>query len=170
MGPGHLFFSGIMRLMSWPDREHFFVPFAILCSLSPLISCIHSSVFSDWRCTVSSKFFDTQVPSISTKELLLPRHTCCILSRLCCNERSLLLSSHLSRIGGIESPSCSAYGHLPQDISNLILHCPARDSFCTARFLATLSLYDLWSKPWGSCLASGAPWSSAMPHPLEGVR
>ena len=26
----------------------------------------------------------------------------------------------------------------------------------------SLSLYDLWSRPWGSCPASGAPWSSAM--------
>ena len=32
---------------------------AILCSLSPLISRIHSCLFSDWRRTVSSKFFDT---------------------------------------------------------------------------------------------------------------
>ena len=38
-------------------------------SLSPLISHIHSSLFSGWRRTVSLKLFDTQVPSISTDEV-----------------------------------------------------------------------------------------------------
>ena len=50
------------------------VPSAIPCGLSPPISRIHSSFFSDWRRTVSSKFFDTQVPLISTEELVLPPH------------------------------------------------------------------------------------------------
>ena len=35
------------------------VPSAIPCSHSSLISGIHSCLFSDWRHTVSSKFFDT---------------------------------------------------------------------------------------------------------------
>ena len=35
------------------------VPSAIPCSLSPLISHIHSSLFSDWGHTVLSKFFNT---------------------------------------------------------------------------------------------------------------
>ena len=60
-------------------------PSAIPCSLSPLISRIHSCLFSDWRCTVSSKFLDTQVSSISTGKLVLPRHACCVPSRLHCN-------------------------------------------------------------------------------------
>ena len=55
---------------------------AIPCCLSPRISRIHSCLFSDWRRTVSSKFLVTQVPSISTKELVLPRHARCVLSRL----------------------------------------------------------------------------------------
>ena len=50
----------------------------IPCSLA-LIFHIHSSLYSDWSCTVS-KFFDTQVSSISTKELVLPYHACCALS------------------------------------------------------------------------------------------
>ena len=65
-------------------------PSAIPCSLFPLISRIHSRLFSDWRRTVSSKFFDTPVPSISTDELVLPRHARCVLSRLRCNGHSLL--------------------------------------------------------------------------------
>ena len=93
-------------------RGALLAPSAIPCSLFPLISRIHSSLFSDWRSTVSSKFFDTQVPSISTEELRLPRHARCVLSRLRCNGHSLLFSSYLFRIGRIESPSCSASGHL----------------------------------------------------------
>ena len=81
------------------------VPTAIPCSHSSLIYGIHSSLFSDWRHTASSKFFDTQVPSISTEQLVLLRHARCDLSRFCCNGHSLLLSSYLSRIGRIENLS-----------------------------------------------------------------
>ena len=79
-----------------------------------------------------------------------------MLPRLRCNGHSLLLGSYLSRIGRIENPSCSACGHSSQDISHLILHCPATDSL-----RHSLSLYDFWSIP-----ASGAPWSSTMPPSL----
>ena len=58
---------------------------AIPCSLSPLTSRIHSCLFSDWRRTVSSKFFDTQVPSVTIEKL--------VLSRLRSNGHSLLLNS-----------------------------------------------------------------------------
>ena len=139
-------------------------PSAIPCSLSPLISCIHSCLFSDWRRTVSSKFFDIQVSSISTEELVLPRHAHCVLSRLCCNRHSLLLGSYLSRIGRIESSSCSTCGHLSQDTSHLNLHCPTTDSL-------RRSLFSNSQRPLvqtlGSCPASEAPWSSAMPPSLE---
>ena len=118
---------------------------AIPCSLSPLISRIHSCLFLDWRCTASSKFFDTQVPSISTEELVLPRHARCVFSRLRSNEHSLLLGSYLSRIGRIENPSCSACGHSSQDTSHLILHCPATGSLPRSLFGDSLSLYNLWS-------------------------
>ena len=115
------------------------MPSAMPCSLSPLISRIQSFLFSNWRRTVSSKFFDTQVPSISTEELVLPRHARCVLSRLRCNGQSLLLSSYLSRFGRIENPSCSACGHPSQDTSHLILHCPATDSLRCSLFGDCLS-------------------------------
>ena len=118
-------------------------PCAIPCSLSPLISHIHSCLISDWRRTISSKFFDTQIPSISTEELVLPCHTRCVLSRLRCNGHSLLLGCYLSKIARIENSSCNACGHLYQDISHLILHCPATNSLCRSLFGDSLSLYDL---------------------------
>ena len=64
--PGHSFLPGNDAADELARRRALLVPPAIPCSLSPLISCIHSSLFSDWKPTVSSKFFDTQVPSIST--------------------------------------------------------------------------------------------------------
>ena len=133
------------------------------CSLSPLISCIHSSLFSDWRHTVSSKSFDTLVPSISIDELVLLHHACCVLSHLRCNRHSLLLSFYLSRISRIKNPSYSACGHPSQDISHLILHCPQR-TLCVACSLAIFCL-STTSGPgpgkspglWGSMVFSHQP-------------
>ena len=143
--PGHSFLPGNDTADELARRGALLAPSAIPCSLSPLTSRIHSRLFSDWKRTVSSKYFDTQVPSISTEELVLPRHARCVLSRLRCNEHSLLLGSYLSRIGRIENSSCSACGHSSQDISHLVLHCPATDSL--RRSLFGDSLYDLWSRP-----------------------
>ena len=141
-------------------------PSALPCSLSSLLSRIHSCLISDWRRTVSSKFLDTQVPSISTEELVLPCHARCVLSRLCCNGHSFLLGCYLSRIGRIENPSCSAWGHQSQDTSHLILHCPAMDSMHRSLFGNSLSLRPL-VQTLGSSSASGAPWSFAMPPSLR---
>ena len=141
--PGHSFLPGNNAADELARRGALLVPSATPCSLSPLTS----RLFSDWRRTVSSKFFDTQVTSISTEELVLPRHARCVLSRLCCNGHSLLLGSYLSRIGRTENPSCSACGHSSQDASHLILHCPATDSLRRSLFGDSLSLYNLWSRP-----------------------
>ena len=143
-------------------------PSAIPCSLSPVISRIHSSLFSDWRRTVLSNLYDTQVPSISTEELVHPRHARCVLSRLHCNGHSLPLGSYHSRICRIENPSCSACGHSSQDSSHLILHCPATDSAPLTLWRLSVSVRPL-VQALGSCPASGAPWSFVMPHPSEGV-
>ena len=150
-------------------RGALLAPSAIPCSLSSLISRIHSRLISDWRCTVSSKFFDTQVPSITTEELVLPRHARCVLSRLRCNGHSLLLDSYVSRIGRTENPSRSACGHSSQDTSHLIPHCPATDSLRRSLFGDTLSLYDLWSKPWGVARLLGLHGLPPCPHLSEGV-
>ena len=111
------------------------MPSAIPCSLSPLTSRIHSSFLSDWRHTVSSKFFDTQVSSIYTEELVLPRHICYCLSHLCCHGHSLLLSSYLSRIGKIENPSCSA--------CRLVRHLSSHSALSSYGLCATRSLAAL---------------------------
>ena len=115
---------------------------ALLVPPTPLIFRIHSCFFSDWRRTVSSKFFDTQVSSFSTEEIVLPRHVRYVLSRLRCKGHSLLLSSYLFRIGRIENSSCSACRHSFQDTSHLILHCQLR-TLLVAHSLATLCLYKI---------------------------
>ena len=167
--PGLSFLPGNDAAVELARRGALLAPSAIPCSLSPLISRIHSRLFSDWRRTVSSKFFDTQVPSISTEELVLPLHSRCVLSRLPCNRHSLLLGSYLSRIGRIENPSFSACGHSSQDISHLILHCPAMDSLCRSLFSDSLSLYDLWSRPCGVARLLGLHGLPPCPHSLEEV-
>ena len=140
------------------------MPSTISYSLSSLISRIHSSLFSDWRRTVSSKFFDTQVPSISTEELVLSREVRCVLSCLRCNGHSLLSGSYLSRIGRIENASCSACGHSSQNTSHLILHCPATDSLRRSLFGDSVSLYDLWSRPWEVARLLGLHGLPPYPH------
>ena len=137
------------------------MPSVIPCSLSPLISRIHSCLFLDWRRTVSSKFFNVQISLFSTEELVLPCHACCVLSHLPSNGHSLLLSSYLSRIGRIESPSCSTCGHHSSH--------SAMSSYGLFELLAlwrfSISLQPL-VQALGSFQASGAPWSSTMPPPL----
>ena len=150
-------------------REALLAPSAIPCSLSPLISRIHFSLSSDWRRTVASKFSDTQVPSISTEELVLLRHARGVLSCQRCNRHSLLLRSYLTRISRIENPSCSACGHSSQDISHLILHCPATNSLRRSLFSDSLSLYYLWSRPWGVAWLLGLHGFPPCFRPSEGV-
>ena len=142
------------------------MPFVIPCCLSR----IHPHLFSDWRCTVSSKFFDTQVPSISTEELVLFCHARSVLSRLCCNGHSLLSGSYQFRIGRIKNPSCSACGHPSQDIYHFIMHSPATDSLRRSLLGDSLTLYDLWSRPLGIFRLLGLHVLPPRPHPSEGVR
>ena len=166
--PGHSFVPGNDTADELARRGTLLLPSAIPCSLSPPISRIHSCFFSDWRRTVSSKFFVTQVPSISTEDLVLLCHARCVLSRLRCNGHSLL-GSYLSSNGRIENPSCSACGHPFQDTSHLILHCLATDSLRRSLFGDSPSVYDLWSRPWWVARLLGLHGHPPCPHPSEGV-
>ena len=163
--PGHSFLPGNDAADELARRGALLAPSATPCSLFPLTS----RYFLDWRRTVSSKFFDPQVSSISTEELVLHRHARCVLSRLRCNRHSLLLGSYLSMIGRVENPFCSACGHPSQNISHLILHCPATDFLRRSLFGNSLSLYDLWSRPWGVARLLGLHGVPPCPHPPEGV-
>ena len=143
MGPRTLVSPGERRGCRAGQTGALLPPSAIPCSLFPVISRIHSCLFLDWRRTVSSKFFDTQVPSISTEELVLPRHARCVLSRLRCNGHSLLLGCYLSGIRRIKNILPAA----PADTcprTPLISFCIVQlRTLCAAHSLASLSLYDL---------------------------
>ena len=167
--PGHSFLPDNNAADELPRRGALLVPSTIPCSHSSLISDIPFSLLSDWRRTVSSKYFDTQVPSISKEELVLLHHARYVLSRLRCNGHSLLLSSYLSRIGRIENPSCSACGHPAQNISHLILHCPATNSLRRSLFGSFLSLYDFCPRPWRVARLLGLHGVPPCSHPSEGV-
>ena len=151
MGPRTLVFPGNDAADELARRRALIAPSATHCSLSPLISRIHSCLFSHWRRTVSSKFLDTQVPSISNEELVLSRHAYCVLSCLRFNGHSLLLSSSLSRIGRIVSRHLSSHSAL----YSYGLCAPL------ALWRLSVSLRPL-VQTLGSFSASGAPWSSAM--------
>ena len=136
------------------------MPSAIPCSLSPFLSCIHSCLFSDWRRTVSSKFFDSQVSLISTEELVLPCDACCVFSCLCCSEYSLLLSS--ISLGLAESRILPAVSVDICPRTLLISFCTVQlRTLCTACSLATVSGPGPGELPsfWGSMVFCHAPIS-----------
>ena len=124
-------------------RVALLVPSAGPCSLFPLTSRIHSFLSSDWRRTVSSKFFDTQIPSVSTEDLVLPSsRSLCPLS-FSRQWIQSLLNFYLSRIDRSENPSCSTRCHPTEDTPQLILYRPAADSLRRSLFGDSLSLYNL---------------------------
>ena len=139
-------------------------------SLAPLISSQRQSLYTSWRRSVQSDFFQHQIPSVSPKELTLPRSARCALSRLRCNRHSTLLNSYLHRVGQAETPSCSNCGSESQDLSNLVLDCFVLDHLHWAIFGHTLSLLDLWSCPWGVIRLLGLHRVDLHPHPQEWVR
>ena len=161
MGPRTLVSPVERRGCELARRGALLAPSAIPCSLFPHISRIHSRLILDWRRTVSSKFFDTQVPSISIEEL--------VLSRLRCNGHSLLLSSYVCRNGKIKNSSCSTCRHSSQDTSDLIPHSPTTNSLRRSILGDFLSLYDLWSRPWRVARPLGLQGFLPCPHPSEGV-
>ena len=121
------------------------------------LTCSLFHLISDWRRTVSSKYFDTQVPSISAEELVLPRHARCVLSRLRCNGHSLLL---LISLGLAESRIFPA--------APVISFCTVQQrTLCAAHSLATLCLFTTAGPDPGEL--PGFWGSMVFRHPSEGV-
>ena len=145
--PGHSFVRGNDTADELARQGALLAPSAIPYSLSPLYLGLEA------YCLIQVLWH--------TGSLDFHRETCAPSScSLClhCNGHSLLLGFYLSRIGRIENPSCSACGHSSQDISHLILHCPATDSLATL-CLFTTSGPDPGELPgfWGSIVFRHAP-------------
>ena len=133
-----------------------------------LISSQRLSLYTSWRRSVQSGFFQHQIPSVSSEELTLPCSACCALSRLHCNGHSTLLNSYLHRVGRAETPSCINCGSEPQDLLHLVLNCPVLDPLRRAIFGHILSLLDLWPRPWGVARLLGFRGIDAPPSPEMG--
>ena len=136
-------------------------------SLAPLISSQRQSLYTSWRCSVQSGFFQHQIPTVSPEELTLFCSACCALSPLRCNGHSTLLNSYLHRVGRAETPSCSNCGSESQDLSHLVLDCPVLDHLRWVIFGHTLSLLDLCSRPWGVARLLGLCGVDPCPHYQE---
>ena len=110
-----------------------------------------------------------QVSEVSSEELLLSRPIRCEVSRLRCHSHSLLLSSYLHRISWKENSACSACGHPLQDLiisSSTVLRL---NPFVNLSLALSLSILDLWSRPWGVARLLGLRRVPPRPHPSEGV-
>ena len=150
--------------MSLPDRERYLRPPQSLV-VSLLLSLVSALVSSRTGSALSHEI----LRHTGSLDFYRGTYACCVLSRLRCIGHSLLLSCYLSRIGRIENPSCSTCGHSSQDISHLILHCPATDCLRRTLFGDSLSLYDLWSRPWGIARLLGLCGILPCPHSSEEV-
>ena len=124
------------------------------------------------RCLKRSRlnsYLNHQVPNVSSEELLLSRPIRCELSRLRCHSHSLLLSSYLYRISRKENSACGACGHPLQDLSHLLLDCPASEPLRKSIFGFSLFILDLWSRPCGVARLLGLRGVPPRPDPSEGV-
>ena len=141
----------------------------IPCPLPPVVAKVRYSQYRNWRRHISHSHLNFQVPEVSSEELLLSRFIRCELSRLRCHGHSLLLSSYLHRISRKENSACSACGQPLQDLNHLLLDCSASEPLRKSIFGSSLSILDLWSRPWGMVRLLGLRGVFPRPHPSEGV-
>ena len=138
-------------------------------ALSPPISAkVRYCQYRNWRRHISHSHLNFKSPK-SLWRLLLSRSIRSELSRLCCHGHSLLLSSYLHRISRKENSDCSACGHPLQDLNHLLLDCRTSEPLRKSIFGSSLSILDLWSRPWGVALLLGLHGVPPRPHPSEGV-
>ena len=142
---------------------------AIPCPLPTVTAKIRYFQYHNWRCHISQFYLIYQISKVSSEKLLLSRPIRRELSRLCFHGHSFLLSSYLHRISRKENSTCSAFGHPLQDLTHLLLDCPASEPLHKSILGYTLSILDLRSRPWGVAQMLGL-WSVLpCPHPSEGV-
>ena len=137
-----------MRLMSWPDGECYLRPPQSL--VASLLSLAFTPLFSRTGGVLSHQnSSDTQVPSISTEELVLPRHARCVLSRLRLAESRILPTSPVD--ARLTTPLISFCTVQVQTLCAA----PSFTTFC----LSTTSVLDPGDLPgfWGSMVFRYAP-------------
>ena len=166
--PDTRFSRGTTRLMMWPDGKCSWCPLPFLVVI--LLSFLVSTLFSGSGSVLSHQNFLTRRFPRFPPRNLCSLDTLAVFSLVfVATDTAKELNSYLIRIGRIENPSCSACGHSTQDTSHLILYCPATDFLRRSLFGDSLSLYDLWSRPWGVAWLLGLHGLSPCLHPSEGV-
>jgi len=106
------------------------------CPLALTITKIRHTHYSLWRQNLSHNSLFDQIPSVSSEELALPRLIRYKLSRLLPRPQPSFFLS-LCRIKWKENSSCSTCGHPLQDLTHLLLDCPASDPLQRAIFGTT---------------------------------
>ena len=168
VSPDTYFSRGMTWLMSWLDGVRCLCPLQSLV-VSLLLPLVSTLVFSRTGSILShGSFLTHRFPRF------LPRNSCfldklAVFSLVLAATDTAFFLILISRIGRIENPSCSACGHSSQDTSHLTLHCPAADSLHRSLFGGSLSLYDLWSRPWEVARLLGLHGLPPCPYPSEGV-
>ena len=142
---------------------------AIPCPLFTVIAKIRYLQYHNWRRHISHFYLNCQVAKVSSEELLLSRLIRSELSRFRCHGHSLLLSLYLHRISRKKNSACSACGHPLQDLNHLLLDCHASEPLSKSIFGSSLSILDLWSRPWGVARLLGIRGVPPRPHPSERV-
>ena len=107
-----------------------------------------------------------QVPEVSLEELLLPRPIRCELSRVFATMATVFF--YLHRISRKENSACSACDtlHRASIISSSTVL--PLNPFVNLS-LAPLSIFNLWSSPWGVARLLGLRGVPPCPQPSEGV-
>ena len=141
---------------------------AIPSPFPPVRAKVRYCQYRNWRRHISHSHLNFQVPKVSL-EAPSSRSIRSELSCLRCHGHSLLLSSYLHRISRKENSDCSACGHSLQDLNHLLLDCRASEPLRKSIFGSSLSILDLWSRPWGVARLLGLRGVPPRPHPSEGV-
>ena len=145
-------------------------------SIPPVYQCPSHPLFppNDYPSTPVGNAVSNLV-SFNTKSLqYLPRSLLslaplAVLSPVYAATGTALSLTLISTVHRAETPSCSNCGSEPQDLSHLVLDCPVLDPLRRAIFGHTLSLLDLWSRPWGVARLLGFRGVDPRPHPQEWV-
>ena len=107
-----------------------------------------------------------------SEELLVSSPIRCELSRLrwvFYYGHILLLFSNLHRNSRKKNSGSRACGHALHDLNHLLLDCPASEPLCKSIFGSSLSILDLWSRPWGVARLLGLRIVPTRHYPSEGV-
>ena len=156
--------------MSWPEVERYLRPLQSLV-VSLLLSLVSTLVFSRTGGVLSHQSSLTRrFPLFSHRGTCAPSScSLCPLSRLRCNGHSLLLV--LISLELAESRILPAAPVDTRPMTPLISFCTVLlRTLCAAHsFGDSLSLYDLWSRPWRVARLLGLHGHPPCPHPSEGV-